>query len=937
MAAIAPVTVLGCAEVYVSGDCRLPMSTSDDSKVPLTLVLPGPEAELDHTSRKAAYAKIDGEKADGGPVEVPPKTECATKKEGRRTFRLQVPTTARKVELVDGGQVAFTLNLQPPWQPDCNAADAEQRVACHEKSKKMGKPRPDILRAVVDDPAEKHTAAGARATSLLARYLYSAGESDRSLQLLGKARTAHRALGEALSDVEDAKMAAHLAIHHGRDFLRAKEQLALTDYAMLFPQLTAGARFYEATSTREQGHLLDAERMLCAVEGDASYAGDDKEALNAVVARSVALMRLGNTPGAKRQLEAGLARYTHAPAESQATANQNLAEAEKDLWFSTRKSGALDDAQRALSRARDIADKNELRPAIQCGILADLSDFELLGGNLDEAEKLAEKVATLTQAGSCEKEHELQGKIVRAEVDLSRGQPELARDSLAKIAKEVREQNVSELTLRVAALRARVEPDPVERETRAREALMAAREKALLSPLDSARGLIPGRLLFDLGNLADSLRSTAPDLALLVVRTMLTLDVAGVARAADLVRVSPDQKSALFALLDRVRKEREERAPKLKDRMEAANCGSCIKLVEELKEDEKKDLEALTEAYAQAGFSPLAPPSPNVLDPGRASLDLVMVRNGVLGALSRWNSSTFWFYIDDVPNLARNGALDGDAQEEDEQQVELSRRQLANDIIQRLESNLDDVDVLTVMPVGPLHDLPFGSAMLRPNEPLFLHTAVLFSMGLQPAAGPAEPIRSAIIAFDTLENTRMGIAPAHDTAEDMKDNLSQLGVKTRLRGGSEVSFRALKEDLAGFDLAAFIAHGSSNPDILLSGITLKQTRKDDSFVFGTGDILRLKKVPTYVFLGVCGGDASAASGYGISPGEAFLVQGSSAVVASPNTLHDTEIRWIAPRLFEKPIASPVALALRLQELEIDYHRANPEEPSDLYSLRVIVP
>lgn len=205
--------------------------------------------------------------------------------------------------------------------------------------------------------------------------------------------------------------------------------------------------------------------------------------------------------------------------------------------------------------------------------------------------------------------------------------------------------------------------------------------------------------------------------------------------------------------------------------------------------------------------------------------------------------------------------------------------QQAEWLIRPFAPALVGVEQLRILAYGEAQTLDW-QALPHEGLPLAAQLPVVYGLDLARSSAPASPHRRASILSDPSGDLRQARAEGREAAS----LLAAAGYEVEHRTGREVTRTALEQALSSASLLHFAGHGRfQGEDGLASGLLLA-----DKEVFSLRDLLVVPAVPGVVLLSGCEtGRSDLRGGDGLGLAQAFLLAGSSAVLAAPREVDDT--------------------------------------------------
>lgn len=257
--------------------------------------------------------------------------------------------------------------------------------------------------------------------------------------------------------------------------------------------------------------------------------------------------------------------------------------------------------------------------------------------------------------------------------------------------------------------------------------------------------------------------------------------------------------------------------------------------------------------------------------------------------------------------------------------------ELATRLLVPFHAEIEHARRVRVLPYGPLqsvdfHALPFDGDVLLAGRP------VIYGLDLvAPRSAPSQASRRALVVADPLRDLPEAAREGKAVASALR--AQQPAWSLDLLQGPSAAVESVKRSLAGSDLFHYAGHGifagaaGWGSDLTLAGGTR----------LTVGDLLALRRVPRWVVLAGCETGRSSAEapieGLGLAP--AFVLAGSSAVVAATRPVDDRATQAVVVDLYQHWEGAAPDLALLLQRAQLSWRRRDPA--ADWASFRLLEP
>ncbi|HWN41627.1 MAG TPA: CHAT domain-containing protein [Thermoanaerobaculia bacterium] len=249
----------------------------------------------------------------------------------------------------------------------------------------------------------------------------------------------------------------------------------------------------------------------------------------------------------------------------------------------------------------------------------------------------------------------------------------------------------------------------------------------------------------------------------------------------------------------------------------------------------------------------------------------------------------------------------------------LSRpEELAQRLLLPFRPSIEKARKIRFLPSGPLqevdfHELPFNGDILLASAP------VVYGLDLPVAAGSARaPGRRALLVADPRGDLPGALNEGRTVLKFLKSG-SQPWLAEEL-SGTDASAGTVRDRLTAADLLHYAGHSSYSgfggweSSLLLA----------DETQLTLGDLLTLKRVPTWVVLSGCdtGKSSSETSVESLGLAHAFLLAGSKAAIASTRPAFDRAVPDLFAELYRQWDREP-DLALAFQRAQLSWRKQNP--------------
>lgn len=219
--------------------------------------------------------------------------------------------------------------------------------------------------------------------------------------------------------------------------------------------------------------------------------------------------------------------------------------------------------------------------------------------------------------------------------------------------------------------------------------------------------------------------------------------------------------------------------------------------------------------------------------------------------------------------------------------------ELSEALLQPFSAEIDAARSISVLPSGPLLDVPFHELPWR-GEPLIAHAPVLWAADFDASRTDAPPsLRALVVGDPETRLAGIGRLPrARAEAEAVSAALGARGFSSNVLVGAEATLAGVLGGLHGAQWFHFAGHGLANSsDPWDSALPLA-----GEAVLTARDILALPEVPHTVVLSGCE-TAATRSGEALSLATTFVLAGASTVVGSTTDLGDDDAADMAETLY----------------------------------------
>ncbi len=837
-----PVEVAGCEAVREGPVCEV------SGRAALTLWLPdgsarAPQLLLDGVAQGAEPQALRGGRRWTVPVEASTQELCVVDPNGR-----------------------FCLPIRP-----------RPRVELLEKARAMkGRGEVDGAQRLLEDALPSLPSAhAARARSLVARLRLSRGEVDAAVAALRAQVEQHRALGAVSEALGDARALAYALTHQRGDFAGARAVLgALGPLEAQDAEGAAAAQYYRALVEVESANPLAASAAFREAELRSERLGRTAQLANIRLAQSLHLSRLGRHREAQERLLA--LREDGLDACTRASLKTNLA------WTrlaSVPAGGTLQgrgEVVALLDQARALFTGECKDTSRESNVLVNLAFAELLAGRPADARAWLDAAGR----GTARREPrlalwslELQGRVALLERDLPR-----ASEAFSRLGTLAELHALDDMRWRADAGKAQV-------------ALLQGREAAALVHLqDCERALTQElsraplqegaqTLLADREGPAAQLVSllmklSRPEEALLAARRSRARLLLAAQVPARVAALAPEERARFEQGLTRYRALRRRLDAEVAEdwRLSAARLGLVRQERAQQAVAVKGALDALLSALPQ-------PPDAGFHAPRNQELVLVFHpgSEGVWG----FAQGAFGVRAHDL------GAVD----------VRAEPARLAAQLLEPFAAELTAARRVVLMPAGALravelHALPFqGRPLLFSREVVY---ALDLGPGPAPALGDAGPQRALVMGDPGGD-----LPGARLEATSVAQQLRARGLDVSLRLGSAASVGTLLAQVPQVQWLHFAGHGRF--DGAQGWESALRLADGDAQL---SEVLTLPRAPAWVVLSGCETGKAVAEGpvETLGVGQAFLIAGSSAVLASTRPVADAGAQQLMAHLYAQATA-----------------------------------
>ncbi|MEZ4294760.1 MAG: CHAT domain-containing protein [Polyangiaceae bacterium] len=763
-----------------------------------------------------------------------------------------------------------------------------------------------------DDPTAR-----AHALGLLARIRLAEGDTVEGERLFREAIRLHRAAGRLTQEGLDTFALSYALVFGEGRYSEARSALEeLAARSPEDPEVRAMAPHYAAVIAYQTGDLRAAWRSL--VDSDTRSARLDLDAHRAGVLQlqALVLLALGRGADARALLHRTLDRLgPDLPACARADLFNNLgllpaAGTASPALRAKARQEAIHHLERALREAETCAS-----PRIFANILTDLAFIELEDARLPAARAhLAEARARLAQPHPHLRALwlDLDGLLAlraadpRAALEAYRDLEDLASPSL-----------LPDASWRAALGRARAF-EALARPDLARAAHAEADRRMdrllLLSPLGEGRDTMLGRFERAAADRVRFLAREHPEEALEVARRSRARALSALLSVDRIDSLSPPERARWEQALSTYRRLRADLEQKLRAAadMPADSRSRALSLAEPEAARLAASLEDALATLGSAGLPAREPPL-RPAAPGEALLVFHPAGEGWIGFAS----------LDGTLVVEDLGPLD----------LDLAPQALSRALLTPFAPVLRRATRIRLLPYGDLdridlHALPFD------GQPLIARAPVVYGVDVptaqRPPRAPGPP--AAVIAADPSDD----LPGARREAKSIAAHLSEHGYSITQLLGEQASHAELlrRIDAPSVALLHYAGHAT------WTGIDGWESRLD--LASGTrltiGDLLAMPSAPESVVLSGCDtartSESARAEGLGLA--HAFVLRGSSAVLAATRSVPDGAAAALMSDVYSAALAGPtIDLAAALREAQT---RAVARGPArDWEAFRVLVP
>jgi tetratricopeptide (TPR) repeat protein len=714
----------------------------------------------------------------------------------------------------------------------------------------------------------------ARAASLRARLTLSRGALEQAVSELTAAQALHHQAGSVSDEVNDALVRAY-ALVQLRQLEAAREAISSVDGVIAgYPEGAAQAGYYLALSAREGGDLRRARNLLTEAEARARRLGLTRQlaAIDQVVA--VVLAQLGQFVPARERFERQRSVPGAAPCD-RASLRVNLA------WVNELAAQAgqrTDDVEPLLSEALALYLGECPSPLEAANVRTHLALVELRRGNPDKAaaQLKAAKAGPVMQLRLALWWHDFDGRVA-----LAKGAPAIALKHFRRLEALAQASVSSDATWRAATGQA--------------EALSAMGDRrAALTALERAESELDREGLRTpvtggLQGVLDSKDRSARHAVTLLLEAGRAAEAFAIARHARARALRWDRAADRLAALDGASRAQwhavEAGYHAARAALDAAAADDWKLPADKLTraradraEREGELREALEQAMAALGEPPAANPAP--IAEGTLMLLAFPTRDRwVAFAASSTSVEAMQFEVPAVDDTAR----------------------WASALLSPFDAAIAEAKRLAVLPYGPMravdvHALPWRGAPVLKNK------AVHYALDLGRSPPPAGPEgQGALVVGDPRGDLPFARAEASSVAAAFTAPTVLLA--------QAATRRALTDALVRADHFHYAGHGRATGT---SGWEAELVLANGSLL--AADVLALPRVPRMVVLSGC--DTARTATSGVEPmglGQAFVVAGAQAVIASTRTVDDVEASRIIAALYADGAVEPELAADRLRQ------------------------
>jgi hypothetical protein len=767
--------------------------------------------------------------------------------DGGTRLRVALPANARTVSVESRGQRA-TLRIEPVLHVP----------ALHEARTLRGRGELAEARALLMPLlASSDPRARVRARSLSARVSLSAGDLDAALEGLAASSEEAERYGMLHTAAVDATIRAELL--RSRALRLADADVALRASA---PGPEAGAlanalaRYHSGLVARDRGDRRNALSLLRESIWLARAAGEDGLASDAELVILPILVDLGRTSEARAALTTRLA------GESGSTC-EHADLREHEAWIELA-SGNLARARAALIRARTILDEGCSRVGSRANVAVDLALVALREGAFEEARRWLEQAHADGNAPALALAYALE---VEAQLALRRGNSARALQLWDELHARARVAGAPALEYLAVLGRGRA---LIARRQHADAAIVLADAEALLDAEAIGVPLGEGREAF-LARRGESAEALV-EVLLVAGRPRDAMNAARRARRRALIslssslrveRLGAEERRIHTEALSSYRRAREDRS-ELEANAWAVPREDLAAHVERLEAAQRRTRAALDRALAQGNMRLDAP----LVGAREGELSVVITRVA-LGwvALADDGVEVSAIHVDDI---------DGGTSSE-----------ILARIVRELGAKIAVARSLRWMPSGALAAIDPATVIID-GDPLPLRIPMVHGIDV-PMLRPRGTGNRALVVSDPTGD----LASAQREGEFVARALSTQNLAITALHGSEATYAAVIGALGQARMAWWAGHGEvGGRDGIESALPLAETE-----ILEASDVLALPRVPdAVVLLGCETARATEAGVAGLGLAQAFVIAGSSAVLATSRTIDDADAARIAEAL-----------------------------------------
>ena len=254
--------------------------------------------------------------------------------------------------------------------------------------------------------------------------------------------------------------------------------------------------------------------------------------------------------------------------------------------------------------------------------------------------------------------------------------------------------------------------------------------------------------------------------------------------------------------------------------------------------------------------------------------------------------------------------------------IDLPDAALSQLLLQPFAEDLEAYKKIRIAARGPMEELDFHSLPYN-GAPLNVTHRITYSVGSPRPTVPTKTTDTALVVADPDGS----LPGARDEGRAVTESLRKLGLNTQLLIGPDLDRQDILRKM-DVSLLHWAGHGrqvDKTSDGLGSAVLTLSPTAD----LTAGDVLTLPSVPQRVILAGCETSPANASHLGV--GQAFILAGSEAVVATTRPVKDADARQMAEALYRGNKLSDLGEALRDAQLRLK------DKIEDWAAFRVIVP